>query len=235
MNTLKYIVEPTALWLTWRPVDLSVLDRLRRTVGLIHLDAAGLPVFHYLRGTEDFEAAKDAGFQGFQSFDLRSQDAFRVGVLESFLRRLPPRTREDFAEYLSRHRLPHPFPGSSLALLGYTGAALPSDGFELVPVFPEDQAPLDFLTELAGVRHVCKHDVNSLRVGDSVVFDGDPANTVDQDAVIVRWQGHPIGFVNRTMRKQFQRWLRDGRVHGTVDRLNGTEARPRVFVRIEIR
>lgn len=235
MNALKYIVEPKALWLTWRPVDLTVSDRLRRTVGIVHIDSAGQPVFHYLRGTEDFEAAKDAGFQGFQAFDLRNLEPVTVGVLESFLRRLPPRTREDFAEYLSRHRLPHPFPGSSIALLGYTGAALPSDGFELIPVFPDDQVPLDFLTELAGVRHVCKHDVSSLRPDDEVTFAADPANQVDEDAVLVRCKGLPIGYVNRTMRKQFQRWMRDGRVHGTVDRLNGTEERPRVFVRVEVR
>ena len=68
------------------------------------------------------------------------------------MRRLPPRNREDFADYLQVHGLSAPFELSDVALLGYTGARLPSDGFALVPEFPEDIRPCDYVMEVTGAR-----------------------------------------------------------------------------------
>jgi hypothetical protein len=235
MTLLRYIVEPTALWLTWRAADLSAPVRTRRVVGLIYRAGVDVFAFRYLQGTADFEAAKDEGFRGFPAFDLRSTAEMQSNALEPFLRRMPPRRREDFSEYLAQHRLPSQFDGSDMALLGYTGALLPGDGFELVPVFPEGAVPLDYIAELAGVRHVFEGHVTDLHPGDSVLFRQDVENPVEPDAVIASCRGQRLGFVNRAMRKQVLRWLRDHAVTGTIDRVNGRPDRARVYVRIAVR
>lgn len=190
-------------------------------------------VFRYLKDSLDFEAAKAAGFKGYPAFPL-DQAEVRQGVIESLLRRLPPRKREDFAEYLEQHRLPVPFDYSDFALLGYTGARLPSDGFGLVPVFRPDAVPCDFLLEVAGFRHVFSGDVETIRVGDPVTFEIDTENPVDGDALAVVHQGHRIGYVNRALRQSLHGWLRSHKVSASVERVNGKPERRLIYVTVRV-
>jgi hypothetical protein len=233
MTPLQHIVEPERLLLTWQPVDEQAAVRTRRVVGEILRESNGQFVFRYLKDTADFQSAQEAGFQGFPAFALNQEEA-RQGVIETLMRRLPPRNREDFAEYLAQHRLPHPFQNSDFALLGYTGARLPSDGFALVPVFPGNAVPCDYLMEVAGLRHVIGTDVSAIHDGDPVSFEEDPINQIDQDALVVVHQGRRIGYVNRALRESFHHWLAAHRVTGVIERQNGKPERPLVFVRISV-
>ncbi len=190
-------------------------------------------VFRYLKATSDFRAALDAGFKGVPAFSL-DQDETRQGVIESLLRRLPPRKREDFSEYLAQYRLPSPFPYSDFALLGYTGARLPSDGFGLVPVFPSHVVPCDVLLEVAGLRHVFSGDMNTIRPGDPLALQVDAENPVDPDALAVFHQARKVGYVNRAMLPQFHIWMRDHVVKVTVERLNGKPERPLIFAIVNV-
>lgn len=235
MNTLHHIVEPTRLLLTWQPSDeqASTRTRTRRVVGEVRIETDGQAVFRYLKDSPDFEEAKKAGFQGVPAFDDK-QNEIRHGVIESLMRRLPPRKREDFAEYLAQHRLPAPFNYSDMALLGYTGARLPSDGFALVPEFPADTVPCDFLMEVAGLRHVYHKDIENIHVGDDVTFEVDAENPVDADALAVVHQGHRIGYVNRAIKNTFHNWLQTHHVAASVERLNGKPERPLVYIRVSV-
>lgn len=234
-SPLRHIVEPARLLLTWQPVDEHAPQRTRRTVGEVLRGANdGEMVFRYLSGTADFVAAKEAGFQGYPAFALESSEV-RQGVHETLMRRLPPRKREDFADFLAQHRLPSPFPYSDMALLGYTGARLPSDGFALVPEFPDDAVSCDYITEVAGLRHVYNGPMSDIQDGDAVSFQPDSTNPVDADAVAVVHQGRAIGYINRTLRKNFHAWLGARSVTGTVERQNGKPERPLVYLRINVR
>lgn len=233
MNPLQHIVEPEHLLLTWQPADEQAPSRTRRVVAEIRRLPDGQAAFRYLRDSVDFAAATQAGFRGFPAFPL-DQSETRHGVLEALMRRLPPRSREDFADYLALHRLPHPFRYSDFALLGYTGARLPSDGFALVPVFPDDAVPCDYLMEIAGVRHVIGNDIASIRVGDPVTFEEDRENPVDPDALVVLYQGRRIGYVNRALRRTFHQWLSKHHVRAQVERQNGKPERPVVFIRVSV-
>lgn len=233
MNPLSHIVEPQSLLLTWQPADEQAATRTRRVVGEVFKLEDGTAAFHYLTGTADYQAAKDAGFMGFPAFQS-TEKIFQKGVIESFLRRLPPRGREDFAEYLAQHRLPSPFEYSEFALLGYTGARLPSDGFALVPVFPNNAVPCDYLMEVAGVRHVNGIDISAIHEGDPISFEVDAQNPVDRDALAVMHNGRPIGYVNRALRNTFYGWLHDHHVSAKVERQNGKPDRPLVFVRVSV-
>lgn len=233
MNLLRHIVEPEALLLTWQPSDERSTTRTRRVVGKIWVDQEGKAVFQYLKGTDDYAKAEAMGFKGYPAFDAKDADT-REGVIESFLRRVPPRKREDFAEFLESHRLPHPFPHSDLALLGYTGAKLPSDGFALVPVFPKDGVPCDYLLEVAGFRHETGVDIDLLTVGSFVTFRMEQDNPVDTDALAVVHRGIRIGYVNRALRGIFHRWLETYAVTASIERINGKPDRPLVYIRVRV-
>ena len=233
MNILHHIVEPSRLLMTWQPQDEAAPSRTRQVIGEVCVEPDRQIVFRYLKDTPDFEEACKVGFKGFPAFRLEDVET-RQGVIGSLTRRLPPRTREDFADFLAQHRLPAPFNYSDLALLGYTGARLPSDGFALVPDFSEDAVPCDYLMEVAGLRHVPGTDVTRIHVGDAVTFEVDRANPVDQDALLVRCQGQKIGYVNRALRATFHCWLRAHQVSARVEKLNGKPERPLVYVRISV-
>ncbi len=230
MTTLHHIVEPTRLLMTWQPLDMNAPSRTRRVIGEICRENDGQIVFRYLKKTPDFEAACNAGFKGFPAFRLED-DEVRQGVIESLLRRLPPRNREDFAEFLAQHRLPCPFSYSDIALLGYTSARSPSDGFALVPDFSKNSMPCDYLMEVAGLRHVFS-DMQAIHEGDAVDFEIDRDNPVDQDALQVICHGQKIGYVNRAFKTTLHRWLQTTRVTVTVEKFNGKPERPLVYVLI---
>ncbi|MFZ4702062.1 MAG: HIRAN domain-containing protein [Candidatus Methylumidiphilus sp.] len=231
MNTLQYIIEPKRLWLTWQPPDEYASARTRRIVGELCHEDCGEVVFRYLRDSPDFNAAKLAGFKRFPAFPLHG-DEIRQGVVEALMRRLPPRKREDFAEYLTQHGLPAHFQHSDFALLGYTGARLPSDGFALVPEFPPDAVPCDYLTEVVGVRHVFNGEISLISVGDPVLFVADKDNSIDSDALAIVCKGDKIGYVNRALRHTVQSWLDSHKVDASIHRLNGKPERPLVYVKI---
>ena len=127
-----------------------------------------------------------------------------------------------------------PFKLSDMALLGYTGARLPSDGFALIPEFPPDAAPCDYVMEVAGTRHLLQSSLTDLHVGDAVSIQPDPTNEVESDALAVVHDGHHIGYVNRALKGTLYRWLRTGRLTATVERQNGKPSRPLVFVRVSV-
>jgi hypothetical protein len=269
-RTLQHIVEPTALLLTWQPVKTDHPDRTHRTVArLDRIDCKGNTVtFRYLQDTEDFDAAVAAGFKGHPAFRLPSQTAsvgstgqrqvkdadnqvFGTSVLETFLRRLPPRKREDFPAFLAMHRLPAPFEHSDFALLGYTGAKLPSDGFAIVPVFDAGQVPCELILEVAGFRHELNTDVSSVCIGgevwlvaELVTEDNNPHDdTNDTNAVAIfhidtcnpEHSFQRIGYVNRAMTSIVRTWMKDRKVSAKIERVNGKPQCPLVYIRLSVR
>jgi hypothetical protein len=234
MTTIRHLVEPERLLLTWQPPDENAPSRTRRVVGEIVPSAnKSSAVFRYLADGEDFERARSLGFRGFPAFKL-DQTVTTDGVLDTFLRRLPPRKREDFSDFLGQHWLPHPFPLSDFALLGYTGAKLPSDGFALVPVFSPADLPCEYVMEIAGTRHVSEANLAAVHVGDPLTIEREFANPVDSDALAIRHEGQRIGYVNRAMRRTFHAWLEAGDLEVTVARKNGKPGRPLIYCRIVV-
>lgn len=233
MNALRFIVEPESLLMTWQPSDDTGHSRMRRKVAEIRMSAEDRNVWllNYLVDTPDMEEARAAGFLGHPAFRL-NESTVHARVRDTLLRRLPPRNRDDFSDFLVMHRLPDPFPYSDMALLGYTGARLPSDGFAFVPVFPEVGRPCEYILDVVGIRHVFKGDFEQIRIGDPVEFAREPQNIHDQDAVAVLWRSQKIGYVNRALLPSFHRWLEGGDVQAFVERKNGSTGRPVLYVRM---
>ncbi|MBF0460044.1 MAG: hypothetical protein HQL87_01485 [Magnetococcales bacterium] len=190
----------------------------------------------YLKGTEDFAAALSAGFLGYPAFPL-DQDYYTSGIVETFMRRMPPKRRRDYDDFLRFWRLDPALSISPLALLGYVGAQLPGDGFSLVHPFDTAKPPFEFLEQVAGFRYMpdAQEICALLHEGQEVYLRPDPDNTHDPLAIRIELaDNRPIGFVNKLQAPGLHRWLDIPGVRGFIDRINGSESRPLIYVFLEV-
>lgn len=235
MNQIEHIIEPNRLWLVWRPGP-SVAVRSRRMVAeIVKAPGEANATLRYLNGTPDYEHAKDEGFKGYPAFDA-TQHEHSTGVLDSFLRRLPPRKRDDFGKYLRQHRLPVVDKVPDMALLGYTNAKLPSDSFELYPDLVDAKPPLELVIEVAGFRHQGSITTDSIYIGDPVTLKAEPDNAHDPSAVMIFHSGAKVGYLPRAHAPAFLSWMRKGfSVNATIESINGKVDRPLVYLYVTVR
>lgn len=96
---IEHLVEPTKLLVTWqdnRERTRYVVAELIRTNDKV--------TFRYLVDTDDFRKAGEHGFECYPAFK-NVHETHEIGVLDSLMRRLPPRTRADFPQYLENFRI----------------------------------------------------------------------------------------------------------------------------------
>jgi hypothetical protein len=181
---------------------------------------------------DEVREAKKLGFAGYPAFKLDRKEY--PNALSTFLRRLPPRGRPDFANYMAHFRLPPSAKLSDFALLAYTEAKLPSDGFSLVNNLDEMHRPCEFVLEVAGYRHYAGK-VQPLALGEVVDLVPEPTNAFDSNAIAVQAHGQTIGYINRLQTSAFHHWIRDKAVVSVIERLNGTTPKPRAFIFIWVK
>jgi HIRAN domain len=238
MNWIEHICEPRRLILAWQAPD-NLQDRFRWAVGEIKPDRDGLLALWYFDG-QQFELLNQGkplgevtrlGYRGYPGFRVR--DPVHMGVREAFMRRLPPPSRADFADYKAYFRLKPDREVSDLALLGYTEGKLASDGFSLVNPLDCDGDRFDLMIEIAGYRYYMEEHP-PVHVGQSVAFKAEPTNEHDPNAVLITAQDQRIGYVNRLQAPAFLDWLGNRSIYAVVERINGTQDRPRVFLFIKV-
>ena len=158
-------------------------------------------------------------------------DEFQNNVLEAFVRRLPPRSRSDFSRYLQLRGLNPSSQISDFALLGYAGAKLPDDGFELVHPFDNAVAPFELIIEIAGFRYESGVNVEDVTLEGEVAFFPEPDHQHDNRAIRIEQNGKKLGYVDRGRTELIHSYLgADHQVAGEVVRKNGTAERPLVYV-----
>lgn len=228
MNIIEHIIEPKRLILAWQPPE-GRGTRKRHLVAELYKTESGIE-FKYLENTEDLNEAKNLGFVGYPAFKL-SSSTFTSGVIEAFMRRLPPRQRVDYPQYLTQFRLSRDVPISDFALLGYTGAALPRDGFSIINPFDNVTSQCELMVEVAGFRYRENINIDEIHTGDSVSFCPDPSNVKDPWAVqIFVNKDLFVGYVCRGLTSAFQRWMNSAELRGVVERINGSPNRPLIYV-----
>lgn len=241
-NWITRVSEPDHLVLAWQAPD-EFKDRTRFAVGELTADK-GVVRLRYFGDDEEFrrlnpdrtyEQLLSYGYIGYPGFPL-GEGEHRAGVLEAFMRRLPPRSRSDFAEYERHLRLR---PGTDLtdfALLGLSEAYLPSDGFSVVDQLDAEVGESQRVIEVAGYRHYAKNPVTPIPVvGNAVAIVPEVGNEHDARAVAVEIEGCKIGNINRLQVEPFRLWAAQGRIEAWVERLNGRPDRPRLFLYVRIR
>lgn len=224
MNQINYAIEPNRLKLIWQS---SGPVRTRFTVGEL-IRADDKICLSYTRFNPDFAAAQSVGFSGHPAFRLETP-VHHQNVLDVFSRRLPSRSRVDFSQYLSKHRLSLVPNISNFALLGYTGGRLPGDGFSFAIDFLYENFPHQFLMEVAGFRYNAGMHVEISELeGQYVTFEIDDQNQHDQFAVKVTMPGIVLGYVPRYYAPLMRFWLQVCHVGAVVERIDGTLTKPQV-------
>lgn len=229
MNEIQHICEPDHLILTWQSPDLAGKNRKRYGVADLYR-VEGDAVLIY-RDDSEVSAAEMLGYTGYPAFRRDSRE--HKGALSAFKRRLPPRGRSDFSDYLKNFRL-HSCDLSDFALLAYTEAKLPSDGFALVSRLDGGCVPSEYMLEIAGFRHYLESS-EGMAVGDELEVSLESENPFDSNAVALLWNGAKIGNVNRFQVESVARWLKNCSVSATFERRNGSPERPRGYVFVKVR
>jgi hypothetical protein len=231
IHQIKHIIEPDRLLLAWQPMEDSK-DRTRRIVAELNRLQDGNVVLRYLVESEDFLRAQESGFSCFPAF-RRTGRSYSEGVLDTFMLRLPHRERPDYAKFLNALRLPRNVEISDFALLGYSEARLPGDGFSIIHPFDGAPAPCEFLTEVAGYRHYRGTEAD-IPYGAELTFTPEPDNPYDPNAIRVELDADRVGYVNRGQTAAFHHWLKHNTVKAYIERKNGRVDRLRLLMFVEV-
>ncbi len=240
-NWLENICEPKLLILAWQAPD-HLKERFRWAVGEVKPTSGGFSLHYYASGQEfesrnggrTFDQIIGLGYAGYAAFPIKVRE-HTSGVLEAFNRRLPPRGRSDFAEYMKHFRLKDYSSLSNFALLGKTEATLPSDGFSIVDPLDGSASCCDLLLEVAGFRYYANTLGNKVTIGAQIGISPEPDNKFDANAVRFSLDGYTMGYVNRLQATAFHQWMKNNKISAVVERINGKIERPRVFVFVRIR
>ena len=239
---VEHVVEPDRLLLAWQAPD-HMKNRRRWVVGLVEVRSEPWTLV-YLHGTAFEEANPGAtyaelislGFEGYPAFAIRGGSGpFDRGVREAFLRRLPPRSRPDFSSYIRRFGFHDGMKLSDAALLAYTEAKLPSDGFSLVGELKPEIAIGDFIFDLAGTRYQDFGDVCPAAPGDLLQLRKEPTNKFDSGAIEVLWKDSRVGYVNRLQAKAVGYWMDHRKIQVIVQRINGRPGNPKIYALVHVR
>jgi hypothetical protein len=235
LSYIEHIIEPTRLLLSWQTPEGG--DRRQYIVAELRRRGDDTDLV-YLRGSDDYKNAKAKGFAG--DYPGFPADKDHANILAAFMRRLPPKRRADFGQFLDAIRIPSGTGISDFALLGYAGARLPSDDFTIIHPFDDAKPPFEFLLPVAGYRHYRENvPRESLKTGMTARFEFESDNRHDPEAVrivIPEVSEGTAGYVCRGLMPQFRRWMLSGMaVEGTFDRLNGTGDRPLAYLFVTVR
>lgn len=229
MRYIEHIIEPTKLLLAWQSSDEAhrryIVAELTRAIdNQINLA--------YLVNTDDFHKAQTKGFEFYPAFQDTSK--MHCNVLDAFMRRLPPRTRTDFPQYMEGLRLKSDASLSDFALLGYSGAKLPSDEFSIIHPFNNVEGACELLLEAAGFSHFSQVR-NEIKIDDAASFIKELNETTQEDAIRIMINEQHIGYINRGLIPTFISWMSDNRVVGAwVEKVNGTISKPSLYLYVKI-
>lgn len=231
-HLIEHIIEPETLLLAWQSLDEK--DRTRHIVAELYRVQNEISMT-YLTHTKDFERAQAKGFECYPAFQDTSKT--HLNVLNAFMRRLPPRTRDDFAQYLEGLRLPADTNLlSDFALLGYSGAKLLSDGFSIIHPFTHTSGPCELLVEIAGFRHMPENHNKKIEIGASASFVTQEIHpSTNEPAILIMVNGENLGYVNRGLIPTFLNWMENDRVaKAWVEKINGSPGKPTVYLYVKI-
>jgi len=228
MNYINHIIEPNKLLITWQSSDKAhrtrfVVAELRKAHEKITLE--------YLNNTSDFRQACALGFDAYPAF-RETDKIHEQGIMDALMRRLPPKTRGDYVQYLEGFRINPDTGMSDFALLGYTGARLPSDGFAIIHPFNNANTPFEFLAEAAGYRYYRNHVQINANEPVSFIIEPDAAFG---DTIKIVSNNNLIGYITRALIPNFKTWLKNEWVkEAWIEKINGSPDHPIIYIYVRV-
>lgn len=230
VHYIEHLIEPDKLLMTWQ-------DNIERTRYVVaELNRIGSKIsLHYLVNSKDFKAAQEHGFNYYPAFQ-NIQEIYENGVLDSLMRRLPPKTRADYPQYLEGFRI-NPSNANNLsdfALLGYTGAKLPSDNFAIINPFNNIKDSFEFLLEAAGYRHIMPKppEVNFY---DHASFKVEYDSYRQENEIKIFINNQHIGYVTRPLIPYFSEWMSANRImEASVEKKNPNPDQPDIYLYVRV-
>lgn len=227
MRFIDHIIEPEKLLLSWQAQSSNM--RSRFIVGELLLQNGNVTL-NYFSSSEDYKNAVALGFIGYPAFPAKSVTHNNL-VIEAFMRRLPPRSRRDFIRFLELRGISSNTQISDFTLLGYTGAKLPDDGFELVHPFSNVESEFELIIQIAGFRHNTEVSTDEINIGDAITFVQEPENKNDCHAIRIDLDGNKLGYVDRGRTALFEKYLQGNyQIEGEICRKNGVPERPLIYI-----
>ncbi len=230
MRYIEHIVEPERLLLSWQAKS----ERQRMLVADLIRNGKDANLV-YLKESEDFLKAQNLGFDGYPGFAIESD--IHKNVLTSFMKRLPPRSRGDFGRFLDALRIKSDAEVSDFALLGYSGAKLPDDDFTVIHILENASVPFELMLLVQGYQHYQEQlPFAELSVGMQAGFEAEPDNKIDSEAIKILINGVLVGCVCRGLTGSFHKWMKAGlTISAYVERKNGTEEKPKIFLYVSVK
>lgn len=224
-------VNPNRVRLIWQ----SSSSEVRRKFYVGDLIRSGESVSLFYRWyTEDWVLATQAGFYGHPAFSTNVA-VHHQNVMDIMRRRLPPRNRTDFYTFLLNHGLANWREITDLALIGYSGARLPGDGFSFEIDFSIEQMPFEFFFDIAGFRYYSGMQLPmEALLQQPVLFRPEPGNADDPHAIEIVVGDWKIGYVPRTQAPWIKFWSQFAKLNAHIDRIEGPAARPLVYVYLSV-
>ena len=175
------------------------------------------------------------GFHGYPAFPLNEERMEYKNPIPLFVKRCPPRNRQGFQEYLKDFGLnltqEKASSLSDMALLAYTGGMLPTDSFSFLNTFEGVDSAFQFIMRVAGTQY----HTEGIEVGSSLKIEFEPANQIDSNAILFKYQNQNAGYVPRPLQNSFKTWLLENRVDSSiVFKWNGTPEHPVLYAYISI-
>ena len=232
MRYIEHIVEPKKLLLSWQ--TQSNKGRGRMFVAELIRNGTDADLL-YLQDSDDFKNAVSFGFENYPGFPAKQQKYEKI--LFAFMKRLPPRSRGDFGKYLDALRIPNNAEISDFALLGYSGAKLPDDGFTVIHTFENAVPPFEFLLNVQGYRYYAEQvPSDRIELGQEATFQAEPENKSDPKAIKVIIGGTHADYVCRGLTDSFHRWFAaDYKITASIERINGTTDRPDIYLFVSVK
>lgn len=215
---------------------ISVMWRSSRgesRVSIGHITVSGNGNISFLYDKEGLQEAKRKSpeFSGYPGIPFSESPIEDSDYLKSlFALRLINLEREDRKELLDFWLLDDNLASDPIMLLAMTQGMSMSDMFEFVPSFQrESKNKQAFITDIAGLT-ITKYDISALKSGDRLQFEKEPDNIKDPFAIIVLYDGNPIGWIKRG-----HNYLFKGRKNGiklTVHKVVNNAVYPKLYVKV---
>lgn len=229
LHYIEHLIEPDKLLMTWQ----DNIERTRYVVAELKRNGDKISL-HYLINSKDFQAAQERGFNYYPAFQ-NIQEPHENGVLDSLMRRLPPKTRADYSQYLEGFRI-NPSDSNKLsdfALLGYTGAKLPSDNFAIINPFNNIKDSFEFLLEAAGYRYIVPNP--EINFHDQASFKIEYDQVRQENIIKIFINNLHIGYVTRPLIPYFSEWMSANRImEASVEKKNGNPNQPDIYLYIRV-